>query len=142
MILKFSGLIAATILATGYEPIASEDLVAARNVRAGAILTAADIVTPKGQDGLRRAADLIGQETLHALYQGQPFSEGDLHPQTIVARNALVKMEFVKGPMTITAAGRALDSGGMGERVRVMNLVSRRIVSTVVVGDNAVRASL
>ncbi|MFQ5562730.1 MAG: flagellar basal body P-ring formation chaperone FlgA [Parvularculaceae bacterium] len=139
--MKFSGVIAATILAAGYEPIASEELVAARNVSAGEILTAADIMTPKGAEGLRRAAGLIGQEALHALYKGQPFSESDVHPQTIVERNALVKMEFVKGPLTITAEGRALDSGGMGERVRVMNVFSRRIVSTIVVGTNTVKAT-
>ncbi len=138
--LKFSGLIAASILASGYEPAVIEELVAARNVSVGQIITASDIVTPKGEIGLRRAAHLIGQETLHALYKGKAFSEGDLHAPTIVNRNTIVKMEFVKGPMTISAEGRALDNGGMGERVRVMNLLSRRVVTAVVIAENTVKA--
>ena len=86
--IKFSGMIAATILAANYEPSIGDELIAARNVRSGAVITAADIVTPKGEESLRRAARLIGQETLRTLYQGQPFSETDLHAPTIVTRSA------------------------------------------------------
>lgn len=136
---KFSGLIAASILATGYTPAFAEDVVAARNIRAGEIVAAADIETPKGEEGLRRASRLIGLEAAHNIFRGQPLSEADLRLPTLVARNEIVKMEFTKGPMMIATEGRALDQGGMGDRIRVMNLLSKRIVSAVIVNTNTVR---
>jgi flagella basal body P-ring formation protein FlgA len=136
---KFSGLIAATILATGYAPAFAEELVAARNIRAGALVLAADIATPKGETALRLAANLIGLEAVHNIYRGQPITENDLRAPTIVARNEVVRMEFSKGPMTIATEGRALDQGGVGDRIRVMNLASKRVVSAVIVGASTVR---
>ncbi len=136
---KFAGLIAATILASGYAPAFGEELLAARNIRAGALVLAADIATPKGDAALRLAANFIGLEAVRNIYRGQPITEGDVRAPTIVARNAVVRMEFTKGPMTIATEGRALDQGGMGDRIRVMNLASKRVVSAVVVGASTVR---
>lgn len=136
---KFAGILAASILATGYAPALDEAPVAARNIRAGAILAAADIETPKGGQALRVAAALLGKEAVRTIYKGQPISEVDLKSPTLVSRNAIVTMEFSKGPMTIATEGRALDEGGMGDRIRVMNLLSRRTVSAVVISQNAVR---
>lgn len=136
---KFSGLIAATILATGYAPAFGEELVAARNIRAGALVLAADIATPKGDVGLRQAVNFIGLEAVRNIYRGQPITENDLRAPTIIARNEVVRMEFTKGPMTIATEGRALDQGGMGDRIRVMNLASKRVVSGVIVAASTVR---
>jgi flagella basal body P-ring formation protein FlgA len=136
---KFSGLIAASILASGYAPSVGEELVAARNIRAGDVVAAADIATPRGDEALRRAAKLVGLEAVRNIYRGQPFSESDLKTPTLVSRNDIVTMEFAKGPMVISTEGRALDQGGLGDRVRVMNLLSKRIVTAVVVNNNTVR---
>ncbi|MGE0410100.1 MAG: flagellar basal body P-ring formation chaperone FlgA [Amphiplicatus sp.] len=136
---RFSGLIAATILATGYAPAFAEEIVAARNIRAGAMLLAGDIETPKSETALRFAATLIGLEAARNIYRGQPIVESDLRSPTLIARNTVVTMEFVKGPMQISTEGRALDQGGMGDRIRVMNLASKRVVSGVIVGGNLVR---
>lgn len=136
---KFAGLLAASILATGYAPAFGGEPVAARNIRAGAVLAAADIEAPQGEQGLRRAATFLGKEAVRTIYKGQPISEVDLRAPTLVSRNAIVAMEFSKGPMTIATEGRALDEGGMGDRIRVMNLLSRRTVSAVVISQNTVR---
>ncbi len=136
---KFSGVIAAMILANGAMPAAAEDVVAARNIRAGAIIAAADIVTPAGEAALRAATELIGLEAARSIYKGQPLNKDDLRAPTLIERNAIVTMEFVKGPMLIATEGRALDQGGSGDRIRVMNLLSKRIVSATVVSANTVR---
>lgn len=136
---KFSGLIAATILASGYAPAILEEPVAARNIRTGEVLSASDIEAPASEMGLRQAADFVGKEAARAIYRGQRISPQDLRTPTLVERNAVVTMEFTKGPLSISTEGRALDPGGAGERIRVMNLASRRVVSAVVVGANSVR---
>ena len=60
-------------------------------------------------------------------------------PEPLVKRNALVVMEFVRGPLSIVAEGRALSAGGEGETVRVLNTSSRIAVSALVVAPNRVR---
>lgn len=137
---KYAGIIAGSILASGFSAAYAEDVTAARHIRAGAIVVASDIVTPKEHETMRRAADMIGMEATRTLYKGQPIDEDDLRPPTLVKRNAIVQMEFTKGPMTIMAEGRALDKGGMGERIRVMNLLSKRVVTATVFGADLVKA--
>ena len=61
-----------------------------------------------------------------------------LGPPALVDRNALVRMVFVRGALAIQAEGRALDRGGVGERVRVMNLGSKQIVTGAVAPDGSV----
>ncbi len=134
---KFAGIIAAALLANG--AAFAEEPTAARNIRAGSILTASDIVAPKSGDGLREAASLIGLEAARPIFKGEPVSREDLRAPTMVARNAIVTMEFEKGAMVITTEGRALEQGAIGDRVRVMNLGSKRIVTAFVTSANTVR---
>ena len=137
---KFAGLIAATILASGYAPAILEEPVAARNIRTGEVLAASDIETPASETALRQAASFVGKEAARSIYRGQRITPQDLRTPTLVARNAIVTMEFTKGPLSISTEGRALDAGGAGERIRVMNLGSRRVISAVVVSSSTVRA--
>lgn len=139
---KFAGLIAGSILSAGIPPAAAEDLVAVKHIRVGSIISAADIATPKSMEAMRRASKMIGQESARTLYQGQPIAENDVRAPTLVRRNAIVQMEFQKGMMTISTEGRALDDGGMGSRIRVMNLTSKRVITTIVTSPSTVVAVL
>lgn len=138
-IAKYSGVIAAMILAQGAVPAAASEILAARNIRAGAVIEAGDIVPPDSPAGLREAAGLIGLEAARTIAKGQPLNKSDLRAPTLVARNAMVTMEFVRGALTIATEGRALDPGGAGDRVRVMNLTSKRIVTATVINASTVR---
>jgi len=138
---KFAGIIATSILASDmFSVAAAEELVAARNIRAGAVITATDIVSPNDLDAMRRAVNIIGMEAVRTFYQGQPLREDNLRKPTLVKRNAIVHMEFSQGSMIINAEGRALDQGGLGDRVRVMNLISKRVVVATVSGTDSVKA--
>ncbi len=137
---KYAGLIAASLLVG--TPVVAEELVTSKVIRAGAIITASDIVAPNDDDALRKAADIIGMETTRTLYKGQTIDKTSLRAPTLISRNAIVLMEYAKGPMTISSEGRALEQGSLGDRVRVMNLISKRIVTVIVTGPNSVRAPL
>ncbi len=137
---KFAGIIAGSILASGFSSVAAEELYAAKNIRAGAIISAEDIATPGDHDAMRRAVHLIGMEAIRTFYKGQPLDEENLRHPTLVKRNSIVQMEFNKGAMVILAEGRALDQGALGERIRVMNLLSKRVVSATISGAGAVKA--
>ena len=78
----------------------------------------------------------VGMELKRSVYAGIVLRPTDVGPPTAIQRNAIVALEFTRGPLTISTEGRALDAGAVGETVRVMNLNSKVILSAVVSGPN------
>jgi flagella basal body P-ring formation protein FlgA len=107
---------------------------AAQNLRAGTVLHASDL-TVEGDDASALAA-FVGLELKRAAYTGKVLAASDVGPATAVARNAIVQLEFARGPLVITTEGRALDAGAVGDQVRVMNLTSKVVLTAVVSGPN------
>ena len=62
-----------------------------------------------------------------------------MRPPLVVEKGAQVDMTFVSGALTLTARGRALDSGAIGDIVNVLNSRSNRTVQGVIEGPNMVR---
>jgi flagella basal body P-ring formation protein FlgA len=116
----------------GVEPV--------RAIRAQTVLEAADLTesaeaVPGGVATIEAAA---GREAKVTLYPGRPILASQIGPPAIVARNQIVRMVFLRGPLAIEADGRALDRGGAGDLVRVMNLGSKQIVTGAVAADGSV----
>lgn len=107
---------------------------AAQNLRAGTVLHASDLEI-EGADQSALAA-FVGLELKRAVYTGKVLSPSDVGPPTAVARNAIIQLEFARGPLVITTEGRALDAGAVGDQVRVMNLTSKVVLTAVVAGPN------
>ena len=107
---------------------------AAQNLRAGSVLHSSDLLI-EGDNA--NALDLfVGLELKRSIYQGKTLSPNDVGPPTVVTRNAIVQLEFVRGPLMISTEGRALDAGAVGDSVRVMNLSSKIILTAVITGPN------
>ncbi len=107
---------------------------AANNLRAGSVLHRSDLIVEGDND---KALELfVGLELKRAIYQGKTLSPNDVGPPTVVTRNAIVQLEFIRGPLMITTEGRALDAGAVGDSVRVMNLSSKIILTAVITGPN------
>ena len=83
-------------------------------------------------------AAVVGREARVTLYPGRPILTEQIGAPALVERNALVRMNYVRGPLRIVTDGRALDRAGAGEPVRVMNLTSRQTVTGVVAPDGSV----
>ncbi len=115
-------------------------VVATRAIPGGAVIAAADVLATDDvrPGGVADVAQAIGQEARITIYPGAPVLEAHLRPPALVERNTLVEMFFESGFLSIRAGGRALDRGALGERVRVMNLESRSIVSGVVTAPGSV----
>lgn len=122
-------------------PAAAETLVAVRTLRAQTILTPDDLSVVAGvvPGTASDPTEVIGLETRVAIYQGRPIRPADLGPPAIVDRNQSVVLSYVAGPLTITAEGRALGRGGVGDRIKVMNVASRTTVTGIVAADGSVR---
>lgn len=114
-----------------------------RAIRANSVLTAADLSL--SEDTIPGAIDAIeaavGREARVTLYPGRPVLANQIGPPALVERNQPVRMVFTDGVLLISVEGRALDRGGVGEAVRVMNLTSRQTVSGMVAADGSVEVS-
>lgn len=119
-------------------PTFAQDLFAARTLRVGSIVSETDLrpidKVFHGTDELdRKIAEIVGMEVRRAIFAGQPITPVDLGPPTLVHRNSIVTIMYRRPGLTIRTEGRALDRGGNGERVKVMNLSSREsLVATVI----------
>lgn len=111
-----------------------------RAVRSQSVIEADDLVLAEGAvpGGIETIAEAVGMEAKVALYPGRAILASQIGPPALVERNALVKLNYMKGPLSISTDGRALDRAAVGEPVRVMNLQSRQTVTGTVAVDGSV----
>lgn len=117
-----------------------DTLVASRTVRSQAIIGPEDVaikdVVVAG--AFDRIEDVVGQEARVTLYAGRPIRFGDVGPVSIVDRNQIIRLVFVRGGLRIATEARSLGRGGVGDMIRVMNLTSRSTVSGIIGADGSV----
>jgi flagellar basal body P-ring formation protein FlgA len=119
-----------------------------RAIPRGETVIAEDVSMVKvRQDQLRQATvtdigAVVGMAAKVPLRAGQPISEGDLQRPLAVSRGALVTLVLNYNGMQLTAQGRAVDQGSLGDTVRVTNTHSNLTVEGVIDGTNRVRVSL
>lgn len=121
-------------------PVAAEIIVPVRMIRAKEVIGAADITWKSIEvpGAISEPAAIIGQEARISLYPGRPVRPGDIGPPALVERNDLVPLIYSRGTLRISAEGRVLGRGSVGERVRVMNLTSRTTVSGQILPDGSI----
>lgn len=105
----------------------ADTVLAARNIRAQTVIGPHDIALHGSNvPGAYSTVDeVLGLEARVILYAGRPIRPGDLGPPALVERNQIVQLIYNQAGLSISAEGRALDRGGVGERIRVMNMSSR-----------------
>ncbi|MGZ2259724.1 flagellar basal body P-ring formation chaperone FlgA [Roseobacter sp. A03A-229] len=118
----------------------AEIVVPTRTIRANAIITDIDVGTKAGEiaNGFNRVADVIGQEARTTLYAGRPIRVDEIGPPALVTRNQIVSLTFQSAGLVITTEGRSLERGGVGDRVRIMNLSSRATLFGQIQPDGSV----
>ncbi|WP_339831853.1 flagellar basal body P-ring formation chaperone FlgA [uncultured Parvibaculum sp.] len=82
---------------------------------------------------------LVGMSPRNPARAGEPLRISDMRPPLVVEKGAQVDMTFVSGALTLTARGRALDSGAVGDVVNVLNSRSNRTIQGIIEGPNMVR---
>ena len=105
-------------------------------------ITVATVPPNRMRPGLATTKEsLVGREARRLLRAGELVRNEDVHMPVLVAKGATVTMIFSGPGISITAIGRAMSEGGLGETVVVQNPVSFRQVSCVVTGPGEVRAA-
>ena len=85
-------------------------------------------------------SDLDGREARRLLRAGQAVRIDDVRRPILVAKGSTVTMTFDAPGITLTAVGRAVSEGGLGETVVVLNPVSYRQVTAIVTAAGQVKA--
>ncbi len=83
-------------------------------------------------------AQLIGMTPKRGVSTNQPVRLRDLQSPRMVDKGAMVTITLQTQSMTLTTQGKALQDGGKGEVIRVVNTQSNRIVEATVAGPNVV----
>lgn len=117
----------------------AEVVTAARPLPAGTVIAANDVLLSDGQAGgaAHDLAQVVGQELRRTVYAGRAIQVADLGAPALVERNQTVRLTYRQGGLAILTEGRALDRGGVGEIVRVMNTSSHATVRALVNADGS-----
>lgn len=83
-------------------------------------------------------AQLIGMTPKRGVSTNQPVRLRDLQSPRMVDKGSMVTITLTTQSMTLTTQGKALQDGGKGEVIRVVNTQSNRIVEATVAGPNVV----
>lgn len=119
-------------------------LVARRGMGRGETVTAADVETQMRERAGLGPAWLGSVEELKGRVLNRPVAAGSVlapfsfAPARLVRRGQPVTLIGVSGGFEVRAQGKALADAGAGDRVRVQNLSSRRVVEGEVQADGSV----
>ena len=85
--------------------------------------------------------EVKGMQARRMLSAGRPFRADDVRRPIVVTKGQTVTMEFSVPGVSLTAMGRAMSEGGIGDTVTIQNPVSYRMISGVVTAPGTVRAT-
>lgn len=82
--------------------------------------------------------DVVGLRSKRAIAAGKTLHAGLLRREQLVKRGKTVSIAAQVSGLRVSMRGKALADGGLGDRIRVKNLNSGRIVSGTVAGNGLV----
>lgn len=86
--------------------------------------------------------DVVGLEARRTLRAGETLRLSDLRHPVLVAKGSTVTMVFEAPGVVLTATGRAMSEGGLGETVTIQNPATYRQISGIVIGPGQVQAQV
>jgi flagella basal body P-ring formation protein FlgA len=121
-------------------------VVPTHDIARGEVIAAADLVygtipsTSSLSGIITSANDLAGREARRMLRAGETVRTDDVRRPILVTKGSTVTMTFDVPGVSLTAIGRAVSEGGLGESVTVLNPVSYRQITCTVTGAGQVKA--
>lgn len=134
-----------SLIVHGRAPVSVPVWMPARRLASGEIIAQADLaefrlpLVSVKSTMLVHPEDMIGKEVRRSLLAERPVVERSLIAPRIVLRGSGVTISFDNGLMALSAPGRAMEDGGSGQLIRVLNTQSNKIVQAEVLGKGDVR---
>lgn len=120
-------------------------LVASQQIQKGSILTASDM-TLKQTDvarlhhGFFESSDAgIGKKLTRRILVGAVITPGMLRSPRLISRGQQVSIVAQSGRMKVRMEGKALANGAAGERIKVLNVKSRKKLEGIVTPSGEVK---
>ena len=85
---------------------------------------------------------LAGMQTRRLLRAGNAVRAEDVRRPVVVTKGQTVTMTFEAPGIALSAMGRAMGEGGVGDTITVQNPVSFRMVTATITGAGTVRAEM
>jgi len=123
-----------TFNVTGIVDLYDDVFHAAKDIPKGSVIQAEDVVIkrtlvtddPKGY--ARKELDAVGKRVLRDFKANDPLKLSSLDNPIVVNKGDIVRLVITKPGLMLTAKGEAKNEGRIGERVKVMNLSSKKII--------------
>lgn len=120
-------------------PIAVRDIMRGEVISQTHISTNVVDVSSIRQAFLDDTQAIVGKEAKRNIGSGEPFRTALLDAPTAVKRGELVTLESLAGSIKVSSAGTAMADGRVGQKIRVRNNSSERIISGIVISQGLVQ---
>lgn len=123
-------------------------LVASRTLKKGDILTKEDVRFSKHDLSklpygyFDNSDDGIGMELKRRIVSGAVITPSMLKKQQVVKRGQKITIIAESGRMQVRMLGEALDNGAVGDRIKLINLKSRRKLEGVITSSSEVKVHI
>jgi len=84
------------------------------------------------------ANNMVGQTPRRGVSALKPLTSADIMMPEVVKKGQKVTMNLQYNAIHLTAQGRAMESGSVGDIVRVMNMSSQQVVQGVITGPRTI----
>jgi flagella basal body P-ring formation protein FlgA len=121
-----------------------EAIVPTREIARGEVLNASDLtlaLRPKSDYAptvVLNAEQAIGLSPKRSLPSGQAIRQSDLAKPQLIARNETVTITYAVPGIVVSIRGQALESGGHGDLINVLNVQSKKTIQATVSGPGRV----
>ena len=122
-------------------------VVATHDIAQGQLVSASDVAVarrPKAEStptALTTVEQVQGYSARHAIRAGQALRQADVSKPELVGRNDTVTIVYQVPGITLTVIGKAVDPGGLGDGIGVLNVQSKRTVQATIIGPDRVSVS-
>lgn len=122
----------------------TEMVTATRQLLAGTILNTEDLQLQKqelaaaGGYPVKNIADAVGTKTRSTVRAGAPIRSNQLVRVPVIVSGQLVTIVAENAGVRITVSGRARSAGGIGDLIKVQNLVSQKEIPARIVDASTV----
>ena len=120
-------------------------VVANRQLEPGDILSADDVSLAKidvilsGKRGLTLTKEAVGKRVKRRVLNDAALAANDLETPPAVLANTEITVQFFYGSVQVTALARTLQSGAVGDTIRVQMTDTRKELDVVITGSRTAR---
>lgn len=120
-------------------PVAAQDITRGQRLAQEHLGSALVNISNVRQAFAADSGAIVGREAKRNIGKGEVFKTALLDSPTTVRRGEIVVLESLAGSIKVSSSGTALADGRLGQKIRVKNESSQRIVTGVVRGQGLVQ---